>query len=184
MAAPSLATEVAAAGEHPSKRYNQRERRLLETVKDYVDSISASTIITTQGDIIIGDADGAADRLAKGTNGYPLVAGASTVSYAQLSSTGLASSSVTLAKLASGVTPSHVVKYAGTHTTAGGAAAEAITVAGVAATDVVLVTIKAQGSTPRTVLYAAPTTDTITVTFSDDPSTDHVLFYQVLRAAS
>lgn len=184
MAAPSLATEVAGAGEHPSKRFNQRERRLLETVKDYVDSISASTIITAQGDVIIGDADGNAERLAKGTSGYPLVAGASTVSYAQLAAGGIATGAVTLAKLDAGITPSHVVKYAGTHTTAGGAAAEAITVSGVAATDVIMITLKAQGVTPQTVLYAVPTTNTITVTFSGDPSTDHVLYYQVLRAAS
>ena len=184
MAAPSLETEVAGAGEHPSKRFNQRERRLLETVKDYVDAIEATPVITTEGDIIVGDSGGDASRLAKGTSGYPLVAGASTVSYAQLAAGGIASSAITLAKLHSGITPSHVVKYAGTHTTAGGAAAEAITVSGVAATDVVMITLKAQGATPRTVLYAVPTTNTITVTFSGDPSTDHVLYYQVLRAAS
>jgi hypothetical protein len=92
--------------------------------------------------------------------------------------------SVNLAALTSGITPSHVVKYAGKHTTLGGAAAEAFTVTGVATTDIVLVTLQAQGATPRTVLYAAPTLNTITVTFSGDPSTDHVISYMVLRAAS
>jgi len=95
-----------------------------------------------------------------------------------------ADASITLAKLAAGVTPSHVVKFAGKHTTLGGGAAEAFTVTGVAATDIVLVTLQAQGSTPRTVLYAAPTLNTITVTFSGDPSTDHIVSYMVLRAAS
>ena len=43
---------------------------------------------------------------------------------------------VTLAKLAAGITPSHVIKFAGQVTSVGGAAAEAFTVAGaVAATD-------------------------------------------------
>lgn len=184
MTTPALATEAALAGNYPMNRFNQRERKLLASVKTYVDALSPDTIITTQGDIIVGDSSGNGARLAKGTSGLPLVAGASTVSYAALAAAGLASGAVTLAKLDAGITPSHIVKYAGTHTTTGGAAAEAFTVSGVAATDLVFITIKAQGGTPRTVLYAAPTTNTITVTFSGDPSTDHVIFYQVLRAAA
>jgi hypothetical protein len=42
MAAPSLSTEVNGAGEYPSRRFNQRERRLLESVKTYADSISGT----------------------------------------------------------------------------------------------------------------------------------------------
>jgi hypothetical protein len=92
---------------------------------------------------------------------------------------------VTLAKLAAGITPSHVVKFADdSFTTLGGAAAEVITVTGVLATDVVHVTMREQGAAPQTILKAVPTTDTITVTFSGDPSTDHVVAYSVLRAAA
>lgn len=92
---------------------------------------------------------------------------------------------VTLAKLAAGITPSHVVKFGDdAFTTVGGAAAEAITVAGVLATDIVHVTLRAVGSTPRTILTAIPSTDTITVTFSGDPSSDHIVTYSVLRAAA
>lgn len=96
----------------------------------------------------------------------------------------IADANVTLAKLAAGITPSHVVKFAGEHTTVGGAAAEAITVAGVLATDLVLVQLETLGGTPRTILIAVATTDTITVTFSGDPSSDHVVTYLVLRAAA
>lgn len=99
MAAPSLTTEVAAAGKYPANRFNQRERKVLESVKAYVDSLSPDTVITTQGDIIVGDSGGDAVRLAKGTSGLPLVAGASTVSYAALSASGLASNAVTTAKI-------------------------------------------------------------------------------------
>lgn len=44
MAAPSLATEAAAAGAYPAFRFNQRERKLLESVKEYVDSLPAGSI--------------------------------------------------------------------------------------------------------------------------------------------
>jgi hypothetical protein len=50
---------------------------------------------------------------------------------------------VTLAKLAAGITPSHIVKYAGTSAYAGGGTSVAITVAGVAATDLVFSQIQA-----------------------------------------
>jgi len=91
---------------------------------------------------------------------------------------------VTLAKLASGIAPSHVVKYAAQVTTVGGSATEAFTVTGVAATDLVFVQVKDDGTNNRTVLSAAATLNTITVIFSGDPGADLVLYYQVLRAAS
>jgi hypothetical protein len=184
MSAPSLSTEAGLAKGHPARRFNERERQLLKSVKTYVDSLSPDTVITSQGDIIIGNSSGDAARLAKGTSGLPLVAGASTVSYAALSSTGLASGSVTLAKLASGVSPSHVVKYAGSFTTAGGDAAESISVSGVTGTDIAIVSVKTAGGTPRSIVAAAAGTDAIDVTMSGDPSTDHVLHYVVYRAAS
>jgi hypothetical protein len=110
----SLAAEAALAGDYPSLRFNQRERKLLESVKDYADSIAAATIITSQGDLIVGDSGGDAIRLAKGSSGLPLVAGASTVSYAALTGSGLAAGAVSLAKLATGISPSHVVKFVST----------------------------------------------------------------------
>lgn len=183
MSAPDLATEAAKAGDYPRK-FNKREAQLLSSVKAYVDALSPDTVITTEGDIIIGDASGDAARLAKGSSGLPLVAGASTVSYAALSATGLASGAVTLAKLASGITPSHVVKFAGTFTTVGGDASESIPVVGALGTDIVMVMVKTAGATPRSIVAAASGTDAIAVTLSGDPSNDHVLQYLVLRAAS
>ena len=91
---------------------------------------------------------------------------------------------VTLAKLAAGITPSHIVKYAAEVTTVGGSATEAFTVTGVAATDLVFVEVKDDGTNNRTVLSAAATLNTLTVTFSGDPGADLVFYYQVLRAAS
>lgn len=134
MSNPSLATEAGLAGGYPSVRFNQRERKLLATVKDYVDTLPAG--------------------------------------------------SITLSELASGIAPSHVVKFAGKYTTLGGSATEAQTVTGVAATDIVVATLQDKGATPRTILTSKPTLNTITYIFSGDPSTDHVVSYVVLRAAS
>ena len=96
----------------------------------------------------------------------------------------VAAGSIVLASLAAGITPSHVVKYAAQYTTVGGAASEAISVPGVLSTDLVWAQLKVAGGTPRTILTAAATNDTVTVVFSGNPSTDHVIYYQVLRAAT
>ncbi len=250
MSAPSLATEAGLAGDYPSSRFNQRERKLLESVKVYVDSLSPDTVITTQGDIIIGSAGGNAARLAKGASDTLLVAGASTVAYAKLvnanvdaaaaiaysklnlatsivnadisgsaaiaysklnlatsivnadingsaaiaySKLNLANSlvagdltggSVTLAKLHSGVAPSHVIKFGAQYTTVGGAAAEAITVTGAAATDLAFVRLVNDGTANVTISSWAVTSDTLTVTFSGDPGNDAVIDYILVRAAA
>lgn len=103
---------------------------------------------------------------------------------AGLSSAQIAAGAVTLAKLAAGISPSHVVKFAGTFTTLGGDASESITVTGAAATDIVCVTVKTAGAVPVSIVASAAATNAINVTLSGDPSTDHVLQYVVLRAAS
>jgi hypothetical protein len=76
-----------------------------------------------------------------------------------------------------------VVVYAGQHTTIGGGVAEAKTLAGVLSTDIVLANLVSQGTTPRVLLKAVPTTDTLTFTFDGDPNTGtaHVVSYSVLR---
>lgn len=174
MAAPSLATQAAKAGDYPNE-FNKREARLLQSVKTYVDAqTGGAAVITTQGDLIIGDALGDPARLARGTSGQVLVANGTTAAWA----------SIGLASLAAGITPSHIVKYAGTFTTAGGDASEAITVAGAVASDIVTVTVKTAGATPRSIVASTAATNAINVTLSGDPSTDHVLQYCVFRAAS
>jgi hypothetical protein len=80
-----------------------------------------------------------------------------------------------------GCVPSHFIAYAGLHTTVGGAAAEAITVAGALATDVAIVCYGATDDTD-TILKSVLTADTLTVTMSADPSTAHKLAYMILRA--
>jgi hypothetical protein len=91
---------------------------------------------------------------------------------------------VTLAKLATGITPSHVAKYGAKFTTVGGAAAEAITVTGLAATDLVFVMLENDGTNNVSILSAVPTLNTLTVTFSADPGNDAIINYVCFRAAA
>lgn len=92
---------------------------------------------------------------------------------------------VTLAKLAAGITPSHVVKYAGKITWTGSGASLATTVTGVAATDIVVATIQTAPTQAASLVTAAPTTDTITLVLSTaNTSNNAVIAYQVLRAAA
>lgn len=96
----------------------------------------------------------------------------------------LAANSVTLAKLASGITPSHIVKYAAQYTTVGGAAGEAITVTGALVSDLGFAVIKDNGTANVTLLQTAVTANTLTLTFSADPGADCIVYYQILRAAA
>lgn len=91
---------------------------------------------------------------------------------------------VTLGKLAAGITPSHVVKFASNYTTTGGAAAEAITITGAAATDIPFVTLQDDGTNNVTIKTAVVTLNTLTITFSADPGNDTKVSYMLLRAAA
>jgi hypothetical protein len=94
---------------------------------------------------------------------------------------------VTLAKLAPGVTPSHIVKFAGKPTTSSGVvgSTHVVTVTGaVAATDIPIVSMVDNGTANVTIVSAVVTTDTLTVTFSAAPGADVVYAYEILRAAA
>lgn len=78
---------------------------------------------------------------------------------------------------------SHKIFAAGTQATSAGSPSQTITVAGALSSDIVMVTLKTAGATPRTVLTASAAAGQINVVMSGDPSTDHVLQYQVIRSA-
>lgn len=80
--------------------------------------------------------------------------------------------------------PTYYVFAAGEATTAGGDATETATVTGALATDIVVANVQTEGSTPVTLDAVAVTADTVTATFSADPSTDHVWTYVVYRATT
>lgn len=92
---------------------------------------------------------------------------------------------VTLAKLDAGITPSHVVKYAGKITWSGSGASLATTVAGVASTDIVMATIQTVPTQAAYLVSAAPTTNTITLVLSAaNTANDAVIAYTVFRAVA
>lgn len=99
--------------------------------------------------------------------------------------TKITDANVTLAKLAAGITPSHVVKYAGKITWSGAGATLATTVAGVAATDIVNATIQTAPTQAAYIVSVTPTANTITTTLSAaNTSNNAVIAYEVLRVAA
>jgi hypothetical protein len=77
--------------------------------------------------------------------------------------------------------PSHYIAYAGTHTTVGGDAAEAVTVTGALATDIPIVIYNTTDDTDS-ILKVVMSANTMTVTCSADPATAHAFSYMILRA--
>jgi hypothetical protein len=94
----------------------------------------------------------------------------------------IADANVTLGKLASGIAPSHVVKFGGASVQAGGSATVTITVTGMLNTDLPFCQIGASTNAVN-VQKVTATANTITVLCSGDPGAS-TFNYQVLRAAS
>jgi hypothetical protein len=146
----------------------------LGTLIQNAESVTAGEIAVAENKVLIGSAAGVG--AAQTISGDATLVAAGTLT--------IAAGAVGLTKLAAAVAPSHVVKFAGKHTTLGGDATEVITVTGLLTTDVVHVTVQTAGATPRSIVASVLTADTITVTLSGDPSTDHILAYSALRATA
>jgi len=95
-----------------------------------------------------------------------------------------AAGSVTLSTLATGVKPSHVVKFAGTAAVTSSVTSQAITVTGVQAGDLVFAQMNTEDTSSRLVAAAVASTNTVTLTYSGTTGTGGNVTYQVLRAAS
>jgi hypothetical protein len=89
---------------------------------------------------------------------------------------------VDLNNLAPGITPSGIVVDSAQYTTVGGAAAEAIVIAGALNTDLAFVQLVNQGPNTVTIKIAVMTAGHLTVTFSADPGAGAIINYQILRA--
>ncbi len=138
----------------------------------------------TSGNILVGSAGNVATSVAMSGDATIDNTGVLTIGTNAITSGKILDANVTLSKLAAGITPSHIVKFAGQPTTVGGAPAEVIAVVGALSTDLAFVQIVNNGAANVTVLEAVVTNDTLTVTFSADPSNDVVINYQLLRAAA
>jgi hypothetical protein len=70
------------------------------------------------------------------------------------------------------------------HTTVGGGVSEDILVPGMSTSDVVMAMIVQQGASPVSIDGIVSAQGKFTVTFSADPSNDHILNYEVTRCNS
>jgi len=92
---------------------------------------------------------------------------------------------ILLAMLATGIAPSHVIKFAGEVTWTGGGATLAHTVTGALATDIVTATFHTLGSEGTIIQGAVASADTVTFTLdAANTSNDAVISYVVYRAAA
>ncbi len=139
----------------------------------------------TSGNILVGSAGNVPTSVTMSGDATIVASGALTIANNAITTVKILNANVTLAKLAAGITPSHVIKFASQVTTAGGAPAEAITVTGaVGATDRAFVQVVNDGTANVTAIQAVVTDNTLTVTFSADPGNDTVINYQIIRVAS
>lgn len=157
---------IPTVGAYPT-RLSNREAKVVEAARATMETASLA-----DGKILIGDASNVgAEKTMSGD-----------ITMTREGVTSIGANKVTAAKLAAAITPSHVVKYAGKYTSVGGdTAALAISVPGVLATDIVLVTLEAQAAA-ETIVKAVPSADTVTVTLSADAGAGSIVSYVVLRA--
>jgi len=166
-------------------------------IRDKSDNILLATGLDVPVDTSSGYAKGCRfidTNVAAGTGGvYENVGTATscnfdvmgTISALSVDTAEIAAAAVTLAKLAVGVTPSHVVKYSAEITWSGGGVSLATTVTGVASTDIVIASIHTVPSEAGYLVSCAATLNTITTTLSAANTTnDAVISYMVLRAAA
>lgn len=98
--------------------------------------------------------------------------------------TKIADDAVSLEHLDSGVAPAYIVVAAGQLTTAGGDANEQASASGVLATDIAIASLEDNGTNNVTLVTAAAAADAVDFVLSGDPSTDAIINWMVLRAAS
>jgi len=97
----------------------------------------------------------------------------------------IANANVTLAKLAAGITPSHVAKLAGTITWSGSGAALDTAITGVASTDKVSCTFRVAPTQAAYIVSAIPSTGHLVITLSAANTGNQAqIDYVVFRAAA
>lgn len=138
----------------------------------------------TSAHIFVGNGSNVATDVAVSGDLTLANTGAFTIANDAVTTAKILNANVTKAKLATGISASHIIKFAGQPTTVGGAAAEAFTVTGALNTDLAFVQMVDNGTNNVTIVDAVVTADTLTVTFSGDPGADTVINYQIIRATA
>lgn len=134
------------------------------------------------GNLFVGNVSNVATGVTMFGDATMANTGALTIAANAITTAKILNANVTLAKLAAGIAPAYVVKFAGKDVSAGGSATVVITATGVAATDVVFADIQASANAVN-IQKVTPTTNTITVLCSGNPGAA-TISYQALRAAA
>jgi hypothetical protein len=155
---------------------------------DAVYDLAVSDLIFCQGSdtfqvLSVATIDREAGTITTSSTGIASSVGTSNIVADAITNAKIADDAVSLENLDSGITPSHIVVYAGKESDGGGSATIAITQAGVLATDLVMAQLEASTNAVE-VQKVTPTTDTVTVLLSGDPGASTIVTWQVLRAAS
>lgn len=136
----------------------------------------------TSANILVGSAGNVATSVTMSGDAAISNTGVLTVANNAITTAKILDANVTLAKLSSGIAPSHVIKFAGKVNNGGGSATIVLAVVGVLATDIAMAQIQAS-TNAVTVQKVTPAADSITVLLSGDPGAATVISYQALRAA-
>lgn len=148
-------------------------------------AIAYSKLATLATGSIVAGAAGVASALALSGDATIGATGVLTIASNAITTAKILAANVTLAKLATGITPSHVIKFAGRITWSGSGASLTTAVAGVLATDEVVATIRGVPTQAAYIATASTNTDQVIITLSAaNTSNDAVITYEVLRAAA
>lgn len=148
-------------------------------------SLTASNeqLLLPSAQLFVGNASGIAQARSLSGDATISNTGVLTIANNAITTAKILDANVTLAKLAAGITPSHIIKFAGKENNGGGSATIAITVTGALATDIAFAQVEAS-TNDVSVQKVTPSADTVTVLLSGDPGAATVISYEVLRAAA
>lgn len=147
-------------------------------------AIAFSKLATlTSGNLLVGSAGNVATSVAMSGDATIIASGALTISANAITTSKILDANVTLAKLAAGITPAYIVKYAGKAADGGGSATITITAAGVVATDLAFAQVQ-ESTNAVSVQKVTPGTDQVVVLLSGDPGAATTISWQALRAAA
>lgn len=144
---------------------------------------NATPLALSNGQIFVGNASGVATGVTLSGDATVTNTGVITIANNAITTAKIANANVTLAKLASGVTPATVVKFFGKAIADGGSPEVVIPVVGVLSTDIAFAQFQTT-SNPASIRTVIPSTNTITVTADGDPGAGATVSYQVFRAAA
>lgn len=140
----------------------------------------------TSAHILVGNGSNVATDVAVSGDLTLANTGAFTIANDAVTTAKILNANVTKAKLATGISASHIVKFASASvTTVGGAASENFTVTGAQVGDIAFVQLVDEGTNTIVIKSASVTAlNTLTVDFNNDPGNDAVFAYQILRATA